>query len=358
MKNILIAITGLTPQIVTETLFALSVQKQIDIDEIFIVTTKRGKIVIEGRDKSETTPSVPLKKEIKNLCNDYEIKQPKFTLKKNVVVAEEESLELFDIRNDKENKLFPNKLAELIKKIASDKNVTIHASLSGGRKSMSAHLALALSLFARSQDKLYHILTSEEFEFKNFYPKSRKEERALVIAEIPFVRLRSLNAPILKSGLSYSNIVNKTQNRLRFLTENVKLIVNISDKKILYADKQITLEPVEIALYLKFIERKISKQSGYKISEIIDKTFAHELSEFLTENYNQHFDKRDTKHWHLQGLSPEVFRSKRSKINNKLKKLFHDEETYSEFKIDSKRAWGETKYFIKAPKDKLGVNYE
>ncbi len=359
MKNILLAISGLTPQIVTETFFALTVKNNIIIDEIFIVTTQRGKTVIEGKDKSNKTPNVALKKEIINLCKDLEIKVPKFNINKHVIVAEEESKELYDIKTDKENKLFPNKIAEIIKSIAEDNNTTIYASLSGGRKSMSAHLALALSLFARPQDKLYHVITDEQFEFNNFYPKSRKEERALVLAEIPFVKLRSLNAPILKSDLSYSQIVSKTQNRLKFLTENLKLIIDVADRKIVYGDKQVNLEPMEIALYLKFVERKISKQTGYKISEINrEKKFANELGEFLTENYNQHFDKNDKKHWHQKGIDAETFRTKRSKINKKLEKLFSDNDTLQEFKIASKRAWGDTVYIINAPKDKLGVNYE
>ncbi len=359
MKNILLAISGLTPQIVTETLFALSVKKKIIIDEIFVITTSRGKTVIEGKDKVPQTPKVPLKKEIVNLCKELEIKTPKFIIKKNLIIAEEESQQLYDIKTDKENKLFPNKAAELIGKIAKDKNTTIHASLSGGRKSMSAHLALALSLFARTQDKLYHVITEEEFEFKNFYPKTRKEERALVIAEIPFVKLRSLNAPLLKTDLSYSQIVNKTQKRLKFLTENEKLIIYIAERKIKYGDKFIFLEPLEVALYLKFVERKISKQAGYKITEIHnDKQFAKEVSEFLTDNYNQHFDSNDKKHWHVKGIEDTLFRSKRSKINNELEMLFSDNETFNEFKIASKRAWGDTLYFINAPKDKLGINYE
>jgi hypothetical protein len=45
-------------------------------------------------------------------------------------------------------------------------------------------------------------------------------------------------------------------------------------------------------------------------------------------------------------------------MNNKLKILFDDEETLQEFIIASKPVWGETLYSIKAPKDKLGVNYE
>ena len=42
MKNILLAVTGLSPQVITETLFALHQNNQ-RVDEIHIITTREGK---------------------------------------------------------------------------------------------------------------------------------------------------------------------------------------------------------------------------------------------------------------------------------------------------------------------------
>ncbi len=358
MKNILIAISGLTPQIVTETLFALSVQKKITIDEIFVITTKRGKIVLEGNDKSSATPKAKLKIEISNLCSDYKIKVPKFTLKNNVVTAEEETVELFDVQTDKDNILFPNKTANLIKRLTNDSNNVIHASLSGGRKSMSAHLALVLSLFARLQDKLYHVLTSEKFEFKNFYPKTKEEEKALTIAEIPFVKLRSLNAPLLKTGLSYSMLVAETQLRLKFLTDDTKLVLELKLHSIKYKDKTTNLSPVEMGIYLLFVENKIAEDSGIRNNEICSIEFAHKLENILTENFHYYINEQNKNHWSKKGLTPEYFLASKSKINKKLSPLFSENEIYNEFKITTKRVYGNSSYFIKAPKNKLGINYE
>jgi len=359
MKNILLAISGLTPQIVTETLFALSIQKKISIDEIFVITTKRGKTVIEGKDKNPTTPKTSLKKEITNLCREFDIKLPKFTIQRNVIVAEEESLELYDIRTDKENKLFPNKTAEVIKTLTDKSNTTIHASLSGGRKSMSAHLALILSLFARYQDKLYHIITDEKFEFKNFYPKSKAEIQALTIAEIPFVRLRALKNNSLGKMDSYIDIVEEAQKNLHFLTDDAKLVINLANKTIFYKGEVIKLETTELALYYKFIEQKLSTDSGLSIIELQSKEFAKDVKNFLTEKFNAYYDpEADKNHWTNIGFKAERIRTIRSKINNKLKHLFTEHETYAQFKIESQKKWGDTIYYIPAPKNKIGINYE
>ncbi|GEM_PF-921447 len=364
MKNILLAISGLTPQIVTEMLYALSIQKGIKIDEIYIITTKRGLEVLQGKDKDEKTPVTPLRKEINELCTTYGIKKPKFNIKKNVIVAEMESLKLYDIKTDKENKLFPNKLAEVLKTLTADENNIIHASLSGGRKSMSAHLALVMSLFARSQDKLYHVLTDEKYEFKNFYPKDNEEERALVVAEIPFVRLRCINDPLLKEDISYSDLVEKTQKKLRYLTENAKLVVELKKQLVRYKDKAVKLTPMEIGLYTTFVQEKINTGGGIeKYKLIYSKKFAKELEQFLSENFNMVFDKtgnksESNKHWTEEGIEEKYFLSLKSKINGKIKNLFDDMELAEEFMISTKGGYGYADYYIKAPKNKLGINYE
>ncbi len=47
-------------------------------------------------------------------------------------------------------------------------------------------------LFLRVKGRLLHVLTSEENEFKGFYPLNKRKAAALQLADIPFVRLRSL----------------------------------------------------------------------------------------------------------------------------------------------------------------------
>lgn len=356
-KNILVCISGLTPQIVTETLYALSIQKNIQIDEIFIITTKRGKEVILGTDKDKKTPDVKLSAEIANLSKDYKIKPPKFSANKNIFIAEEESLELYDIKTDTDNILFPNKAAQLIEKLSKPNENILHVSLSGGRKSMSAHIALTLSLFARSGDKLYHILTDEKYEFGSFYPKSEDEKKALIISEIPFVRLRALNLFKIKNGIKYSELVEQTQKRLAALTENAKIIIELKKKSIKYKNRSIFLTPTQISLYMIFAESRINGEEGYLINQIKELEFAQKLKQYLSTFYNQYFDENDKKHWHKKGIEAEYFYQNRSKINKALKTFLTDEE-YNLFAVKSYKEWGNTLYKINANKERIGINYE
>ncbi len=356
MKNILLAISGLTPQIVTETIFALYKKYDIVIDEIFIVTTKRGLEVLKGNDKAPNTPKTPFASQVKKLSRHLQIETPKFSLNKNVFIANEESLDIYDIKTDEHNILFPNKVAEMLSKLSNLENSSIHASLSGGRKSMSAHLALVFSLFARNQDKLYHVITEEKFEFQNFFPITHEEEKALTIAEIPFVRLRSLNAPLLKEFKSYSDLVEKAQTRLSLITDASTILVDLSSKKITYKEKSVELTPMQISLYFRFCEAKFTGKNSFDIQELQDLAFAEKIKNIMEEYYNQYYDKNAKNHWTTTGLEDTLFRSLRSKINTKLKPLFNEEE-FNEYKISSRKIWGATSYSILAPKDKIKVNY-
>ncbi|MGC8653944.1 MAG: CRISPR-associated ring nuclease, partial [Candidatus Kryptoniota bacterium] len=96
----------MTPQVVTETLYALMVQHRVQINEVYVVTTMGGK------EKLLSDPS--LDDEIRRLYSKYGLTGPSFDPDKHIIIAKEESVELHDIRSDKENKLIPNMICDLV----------------------------------------------------------------------------------------------------------------------------------------------------------------------------------------------------------------------------------------------------
>ncbi len=363
MKNILICASGLTPQIVTETFYCLSVQKKIIIDEVYVLTTKRGSDVILGIDEAVYTPKISLKKELHNLCAKYKIKMPLFENNDtHIITAKEESLELSDIRTDKHNILFPNKTCEFISKLSNDPNSVLYCSISGGRKTMGVHLAFALSLFGRENDKLLHVLTSEEHEFKGFYPVNKKEDAALELAEIPFVRLRSValikDQIKYKAKLKYADIVKLTQDQLHRISDTRKLILKVNQKEISYGENTVKFEPLEFAIYYKFAEQKLEGNNKISIHSIISQSFGSSIAEFIKENYDYYYFSEEIKNpWWQKGFNAENFRSKRAKINSKIALLFDDDLIKEEFIITSNKNYGETTYSIKAYPSKIKIQY-
>lgn len=338
-KNILICVSGLTPQIITETLFCLSVQKKIQIDELYVITTTRGRDVILGSDefynKREKDPYPPLQDEIKRMCEKHKkIKPPKFN-PGHVKVASEISIELPDIRNDKDNKLFPNTVCEFINEKSKDRNSVLHCSISGGRKSMSVDMAFALSLFGRECDKLWHVLTHEDQEFKHFFPENREQEKELELAELPFVKLRSIIAEETKNNnftkMSYTDLVEFTQKELRKKSAD-KLYISISRREMWYGHNEIIkIEPKQIELYRYFIENNSSFKNPIKL-------------EALKNHFNT--DKRTGEK--IKGYDDTNIRQMISKINNqKIKTALNDTDLTELFIIHS-GSYGTGEFYLNA----------
>lgn len=355
-KNILICVSGLTPQIVTETLFCLAYKQKIQIDEVYVLTTKRGRDVILGRDIHPVTPKTPLKDEIENLCKKYKLKKPLFEENDtHIIVAKEESIELPDIRSDKDNILFPNKICEFLRNKSSDPDNVLYCSITGGRKSMSVHLANALSIFARENDRLVHVLTKEEHEFKGFYPQTKEEIKDLELADLPFVRLRPiLSAEIKRPDLLASNfddIVKFTQAQLKALAPSNKLIIDIERRELRFGNGKIDLEHLEFLFYYFFVDSKEKGESNISVQKFISDETKYRFIEYYNTYYPNRYIK-DYK-WYSKGFSKDDFRIKRSKVNSKISELISDPDLCSFFLIDVHKKYGESTYYIKAEKDRF-----
>jgi len=281
-------VSGLTPQIITETLFCLLKIKKISIDEIYVVTTSRGRDVIIGKDKTIEYPV--LQSEIKRMCEKYKFKVPKFdNSDTHIITAKEESIELNDIRNDSDNILMPNKICEVIKQKSANREHILHCSISGGRKTMSTYMGFALSVFGRENDKLYHVLTSDKFEFKNFFPENKIEEKALEIAELPYIRLRDLIAKKTSnqsfSKLKYIDLVNITQKELSYSYGDV-LTIDHKRSKFIYRDNSPVHIPPKLLKFYKFILDK-KRDEMYAITlEELSKVFNIKIPQLRTMQSN------------------------------------------------------------------------
>lgn len=200
-KEILIFVAGATPQIITETLWALITQEDpVYPDEIFIITTLTGKRCIEE--------ALFTRKILQEFQQEYNL--PEIPLKRDsiIVLKDLNGVELRDIRNEKDNIIAGNFITDFIRRKAMDSNVRLHCSIAGGRKTMGFYLGSALQLFGRPWDKLYHVLVSQEFESNpEFFYKPRRnkviqcrnqdgtfielntDNARIELAELPFIRL-------------------------------------------------------------------------------------------------------------------------------------------------------------------------
>lgn len=223
----LIATIGSSPAVLTETLYELHHTGEWPVDEVVIITTEHGRKLLQEHlfafDKSSKGGFYQLCEELKIAPNDIKIE----TGTKLRAVKGREGNPVYDIRNRKDDEAVAEAIQETVRKQCNRKYRRVFALLSGGRKTMSAHLMSAMQLFARPSDRLIHVLVSEPFEYiRDFYfPASKKKmmERKTVTGEtegfydaakakidlidIPFIRLRKYVQDRIDFSLPYPELL-------------------------------------------------------------------------------------------------------------------------------------------------------
>ena len=216
-RRIFLAVSGMSPQIITETLYTLIHEKRWVPDEVRLITTEQGR-------RNAVLQLLEGNRQFKQLLTDYQVSQPvEFTERSITVIKAIDGQILSDLRTPEDNEAAANTICATIREMTSQKNTQLHVSLAGGRKTMGFYAGYALSLFGRPQDSLSHVLVSEHYESNQdfFYPTPQTRiihgrggqvldaRMAKVwLAEIPFVRLRErLPKTLLEGTHSFSETV-------------------------------------------------------------------------------------------------------------------------------------------------------
>lgn len=265
-RRILVAVTGLSPQIVTETLYGLAVAAADPFvpTEIHLITTTGG------AEKARLGLLSVDPGWFHRLCQDYSLPKIQFDASAIHVLADEGAKPLDDIRTQADNRCAADGITKLVREWTSDPQSALHVSIAGGRKTMGFFLGYALSLYGRPQDKLSHVLISEPFESSiAFYyptPYSRvieasggrlgdAAEAVVTLAEIPFVSLRhGLPEGLLTGNASYSETVEAARAALA----PASLSLDLANRRVHAAGKTFSLPPSELALLSVFVRRVVT----------------------------------------------------------------------------------------------------
>lgn len=216
-RRILLAVTGLSPQIVTETLYALAVAQTPAFapTEIHLLTT------VEGFRLARAALLHTDGGQFQSLVNDYpQTGHPVFDESHIHVIVGPDGQPLADIRTPEENAAAADAITALVARLTADSENALHVSIAGGRKTMGFYLGYAFSLFARPQDRLSHVLVTAPFEShpEFFYPPRSPRRLAtrdgghidtadavVTLADIPVVRLRHGLPVALQRGTASFN---------------------------------------------------------------------------------------------------------------------------------------------------------
>lgn len=271
-KNILFLVTGMTPQIVTETVWALACDSQNDDkwipDEIHVLSTQDGLTQIKSRLFVDGIFS--------QFQNDYpHLKHVKLQESFLHVIQNAQGEALSDLKNPEDNEFAANAICEKVREFTANDQVTLHVSIAGGRKTMGFYAGYALSLYGRAQDRMSHVLVEEKFETARdfFYPTPKStyvtdrfgkewdtKDAAVWLAQIPFVRLKDAvkDKHQLKGDDSFSQVVHKINESFN----DVKLVIDLASHQVIVNDKFTIddLAPREFAMLHWFADLR---QKGY-----------------------------------------------------------------------------------------------
>lgn len=375
-KEVLVCVIGATPQIITETIYALAMKNPpVFLDKIYIVTTTIGREKIQKYLIQEGILAC--------LIKDYNI--PTVSIDENsiIVIKDKDGEEIDDIRNKSQSEATADTIISLIRELSSDPSVRLHCSIAGGRKTMSFYLGVALQLFGRAWDKLYHVLVTPEFESNpEFFYKPRQDkiiscrlltgdtiqmntsQANIELVELPFIRL---SEKIKLHGNKFKDLIYETQNEINTASTQPKVRINLKERTLQVEDYSIPLPPILITIYATMLKQKLKCKRKklcqnctdcyIPLVQFMEKPLVEEIAEiYLKLYYNKAVTKSELVDKFIRQINPETFRSYIAKINRAIINHIQDETIVSYCKIQSIKQYGATVYGVKVEKGRIKMN--
>lgn len=269
-RNILLATTGESPQVVTETLYALASEGRAWPQRIRLITTALG----AGRARRGLIEEGHLDR----LCTELGRPRPAFSAEDILVIPDADGNPVDDARSLQDHEALADFIMRCVRDCTADPGCTLHASLAGGRKTMTYYLGYAMSLFARPGDLLSHVLVSKGYEsHRDFWYPSRQQARLapragepaeagllpadakVTLALIPFVRLLDELPQVVRevgNRISFTFLVRLMN--LGLEPGRVRLCIDLRGHRLRVGDVEqslsadIPMAPIELAFYAMF----------------------------------------------------------------------------------------------------------
>lgn len=328
MKKILFSVLGLSPQILTETLYVLMKSNDLP-DEVHVLTTQKGAELCKRAFFQESGGW------FNKFCEDWKVTGIEFSADNIHTISDQSGEPLADIRLDKHNTDVANQIVDFVRNLTADDSNMLHVSIAGGRKTMGFYAGYTLSMFGRNHDKLSHVLVEEEFEGhpEFFYPtpnskvirsKDRKfllecQDAKVELAYLPFISMRnSIPNHIISQSLSFNEMVELLQQRVF----DKKVLISPSDSALFIDDKKITLSPANFVFYY-WLAKKSFEEIPYFLlpTEGLPSTeYAQEYINCIDEALPEVVDMDRTLEALKNGMDKDFIRDRKSQIKTKLVK--------------------------------------
>ena len=273
MKNVLLFSTGLSPQVVTESIYYhTQIRKpSLRIDAIHIITdAKCEPLVIK-----ELLPDN--NGWLLKLADDYQIdpNEVELPLENIHILKDSSGKPLMDLLTVEENNAAVETVFKIIKDLTRDNQTRLITSVAGGRKTMSVIVGQAMQFYAREQDLLTHVIVDDcIIGAKDFFyptPISKKvkikgkivdyHDVKIYLDEIPFIRLRPILGNFLMESTEASliSLVKSAQQQIEDMLKPVKIIIDQKAKQLSISGEVINLPAKSLAIYTLLLKFGMTK---------------------------------------------------------------------------------------------------
>lgn len=379
LRRVLFCVTGLTPQIITECLYVLMVERGEHVDEVRVITT------VGGKQRIVELLLDPMRGKFFEFCRDYGFDRSSIRFDETTVelLRRPGGPALEDIRTVEENEYAGDQICEAVRRLTADAGTRIHASAAGGRKTMGIYLTAAMQLLGRWEDTLSHVLVGEDFEAhpEFFYkpPEPRlllthdgrqvsTAEAEICLADIPFIRLRGLGTGWQPEDVgNYAGLVRRTQKDLDLAESAQEMRIDLRERKVMVADRSVQLPPREFFYYLLFVRtrREGRGQGGFVGLEEIGREDLDAVFRSLTaaEGHERGLDEyelvagyefvADLVEWAGLGYVAPEFETTFREVKSKLKRRFGEAGLRERYVITTRGRRGASRYGIRFPPERV-----
>lgn len=269
-RAVLVGVVGMSPAVLTETVWALAHEDiPVIVDEVVAITTTQGKSAI----KEQLLESGSWQRLVTALAKEGLSVDGKlsFGSSDSIRILGDGSKDFDDIASPQENDIAGDFILKVLRQYTEDTDTKLIASIAGGRKTMSALMLSCMSLLGREQDRVCHVLVNAPYEQRLdppfFFPEKRvvhmlKDKKyssakaAPVLSDISFVRVRGwYEQESGRQPVSYSHMVSLFRNSALPALNYPVITIDCATAEISCNDSCFTLTATHFALFYAIMKR-------------------------------------------------------------------------------------------------------
>jgi CRISPR-associated protein (TIGR02584 family) len=270
-ETVVIAVLGVSPSVLTETLWALAQESPpILPDRIVVLTTRTGRTALEaslfsGQESGWMRMCSELKR--RGLPIEHKLRFGLASDHVRIFPSANGACDLDDIATSADNAAAADFILRHLRAETDNSGTRVLASIAGGRKTMGALLMACMSLVGREQDRVLHVLVNPPFdtpltpaflfpaEKMTYRTKDGKTVRArprVDLIDVPFVKMRGWYESAFKSAPpSYAALVRGVQKGMPAAKNHPDLCFDCHTGTLtVNGDHAVDLSPMEFAAVL------------------------------------------------------------------------------------------------------------